>query len=533
MTARLIVPADVPTLPSTQISGLGALATQNMVSCTELPALTGAITSTSGSCVTTASSIPYTALSGAVTIWNQNTTGNAATATALAASPAQCTGVQYATGVTAAGAANCAAVAANQVTGPPVIHVSTTPYAPTCATINGTIVEFDTGSSAFTLPVTTASGCGNGFGFDTQVKTSSTITITPTTSTINGAATLAMATGTGVSVGTDSTGSNYAIYSCTACATVINLASPGPIGGTTPSTISTTALTTTATAPVDYLQQTGAGTNLGWWQLGVTSGVLTLGTSLDSGASGLSAMAITRGTTTNISTIAFGNTTSNPTYSFLGSGNLTMGTGNISVSSTNNVGSGAFIPSGSGCVSGSRLYLPAANTIGLCANATAAASFTSTIDTMLGTTFTATNATTVSFPALPTSSAAQTGTVCSGAGGVLSVDTTTTCLLSDGRHKMNVEPLDGGIGEIMQLRPVSYDLKPDVNPTHLGRQVGLIAQDVMDIDPRLASVYQAGPDKGTPSGVRYEQMVALLVTGMQEQQREIKSLQRQLRRRHP
>jgi hypothetical protein len=104
-----------------------------------------------------------------------------------------------------------------QILGPPVIHVSTTPYAPTCATINGTIVEFDTGSSAFTLPVTTASGCGNGFGFDTQVKTSSTITITPTTSTINGAATLAMATGTGVSVSTDSTGSNYAIYNCTAC----------------------------------------------------------------------------------------------------------------------------------------------------------------------------------------------------------------------------------------------------------------------------------------------------------------------------
>jgi len=39
---------------------------------------------------------------------NQNTTGNAATATALAATPSQCTGAQYAQGVAANGNANCA-----------------------------------------------------------------------------------------------------------------------------------------------------------------------------------------------------------------------------------------------------------------------------------------------------------------------------------------------------------------------------------------------------------------------------------------
>jgi len=138
----------------------------------------------------------------------------------------------------------------------------------------------------------------------------------------------------------------------------------------------------------------------------------------------------------------------------------------------------------------------------------------------------------MALPNLATSSAAQTGSVCSGTGGLLTVDTTTTCLLSDGRYKMNTEPLSGALAEVMQLNPVSYDLKPDVNPTHLGRQVGLIAQDVIKIDPRLASVYQSGPDKGTPSGVRYEQMVALLVKGMQEQQHEIDALKRQIGRRH-
>ena len=39
---------------------------------------------------------------------NQSTTGNAATATALAATPSQCSGSQFATGITASGAANCA-----------------------------------------------------------------------------------------------------------------------------------------------------------------------------------------------------------------------------------------------------------------------------------------------------------------------------------------------------------------------------------------------------------------------------------------
>jgi hypothetical protein len=136
---------------------------------------------------------------------------------------------------------------------------------------------------------------------------------------------------------------------------------------------------------------------------------------------------------------------------------------------------------------------------------------------------------TVAMPNLASSSAVQTGTVCLGVSGNLTYDTTTTCLLSDGRMKENIDPLDVGLDEIMQLKPVSYDLKPKVNPSHLGRQVGLIAQDVMAVDPRLAATYQSGPNEGTPSGVRYEQMVALLVKGMQEQQHEINDLKAQVK----
>jgi hypothetical protein len=62
-----------------------------------------------------------------VPILNQNTTGNAATATALATTPAQCSAGQYSTGIAAAGTANCAQVAYTQVSGTPTIPTSLPP----------------------------------------------------------------------------------------------------------------------------------------------------------------------------------------------------------------------------------------------------------------------------------------------------------------------------------------------------------------------------------------------------------------------
>lgn len=131
---------------------------------------------------------------------------------------------------------------------------------------------------------------------------------------------------------------------------------------------------------------------------------------------------------------------------------------------------------------------------------------------------------TVAMPNLGSSSAATTGTVCWTTGtGNLNVDTTTTCLLSDGRLKENIRPLESGLEEVMSLRPVSYDVKASVDPVlhGLGRQVGLVAQDVIKVDPRLVSLYKVGPDTGTPNGVRYEQLTAVLIKAIQEEQAEI------------
>ena len=68
-----------------------------------------------------------------------STTGNAATATALGATPTQCTGGQFATGITAAGAANCAGLSA---TAPITFTAATGVIAcPTCSTSAGGVTS--------------------------------------------------------------------------------------------------------------------------------------------------------------------------------------------------------------------------------------------------------------------------------------------------------------------------------------------------------------------------------------------------------
>ena len=90
-------------------------------------------------------SFPYSGLSGTVPTWNQSTTGNAATATALAATPTQCSSGSAPTGVAANGNAN----------GCQSISPATGPTLQTNGTNNtsGTLLNFvSTGSIAFTNP---------------------------------------------------------------------------------------------------------------------------------------------------------------------------------------------------------------------------------------------------------------------------------------------------------------------------------------------------------------------------------------------
>ena len=118
------------TVPTWNQSTTGNAATATNVAYT---GLTGTVptwnqnTTGNAATATTATSVPYSGLTGTVPTWNQSTTGNAATATtttgnaatatALAATPGQCSSGNYATGIAAAGTANCGAVQYSQLGG--------------------------------------------------------------------------------------------------------------------------------------------------------------------------------------------------------------------------------------------------------------------------------------------------------------------------------------------------------------------------------------------------------------------------------
>ena len=102
---------------------------------------------------------------------------------------------------------------------------------------------------------------------------------------------------------------------------------------------------------------------------------------------------------------------------------------------------------------------------------------------------------------------------------------------SDQRIKEDVNPLNYGLNEIMQLNPVSYNqhdsevidgeiiLKETYKPT-----IGLIAQEVYDLIPESVGV---GNDTEL-WGLDYDKIVPVLIKAIQEQQIQIDSLKNQM-----
>lgn len=318
------------------------------------------------------------------------------------------------------------------------------------------------------------------------------------------------------------------------------------------------------TEPRVLLNQTGAGADGKLWDIDVAAGILTVRTRTDADGVGQNVLAITRGTGTAVSDITFGDAADNTTLHQLGTGGLNLPGGITCCSSAGSIITSRVNVNASS-VATNGMYLPAANTVGLSSNsvlrvsintatvtstlpyvapvgAVGTPAFTFTGDTTNGLYRIGSNdwglaangalqleiaASAVKMPTLAASSAAQTGTVCwSSTGGNLTVDTTVACLASTRKIKQNIRPLDIGLAEVMKMKPVSYDLKPKFNPMHLGPQVGLVAEDVQQVDPRLVAL----DDKGDPRGVRYMQMTAVLIKAIQEQQAEIDGLKRQLAR---
>ncbi len=108
---------------------------------------------------------------------------------------------------------------------------------------------------------------------------------------------------------------------------------------------------------------------------------------------------------------------------------------------------------------------------------------------------------------------------------------------SDIRLKKNIEPLTNGLDKIMKLNPVTFDWNETIVPDLAGKyphMVGLIAQEVEEVVPEvvyktLVNSVKDGKEKGRVyKRVLYENLVAHLIDGMKEQQKQIEELKQRV-----
>jgi hypothetical protein len=107
---------------------------------------------------------------------------------------------------------------------------------------------------------------------------------------------------------------------------------------------------------------------------------------------------------------------------------------------------------------------------------------------------------------------------------------------SDARYKKNIQPLNIGLSIVTQLKPVTFEWKDEVrsmgigtarpqmslekdrhplDPAMQGKQMGFIAQDVEKV---LPSVVVTQPDSEKTKGMKYSELIPVLVRAIQEQQ---------------
>jgi trimeric autotransporter adhesin len=91
-------------------------------------------------------------------------------------------------------------------------------------------------------------------------------------------------------------------------------------------------------------------------------------------------------------------------------------------------------------------------------------------------------------------------------------------LSSSERYKTEIASMGGSTQKLHELRPVSFHLKSDPKGAV---QYGLIAEEVNKIYPELV----IRDDAGTIQGVRYDELAPLLLSEVQQQQRELQKQQ--------
>jgi len=89
--------------------------------------------------------------------------------------------------------------------------------------------------------------------------------------------------------------------------------------------------------------------------------------------------------------------------------------------------------------------------------------------------------------------------------------------VSSARYKRNIEPMGTSSDGVFKLRPVTYVYNDDDQGT---RQYGLIAEEVVTVYPELVT----RTETGDVQGVRYEELIPMLLNELQRQQRELTEL---------
>ncbi|RYE19632.1 MAG: hypothetical protein EOP51_19485 [Sphingobacteriales bacterium] len=92
---------------------------------------------------------------------------------------------------------------------------------------------------------------------------------------------------------------------------------------------------------------------------------------------------------------------------------------------------------------------------------------------------------------------------------------------SDARLKTNIHSLNYGLKELMLMKPVQYNWK--TNPQDK-KEIGFLAQDIQKIIPEAV----VEPTNGHAMGMKYTELIPVLVKAVQEQQQLIKTQQQML-----
>jgi hypothetical protein len=88
-------------------------------------------------------------------------------------------------------------------------------------------------------------------------------------------------------------------------------------------------------------------------------------------------------------------------------------------------------------------------------------------------------------------------------------------MLSDEKLKYDIYPLDESLDKIQKLRPVEYRWK-----RNSAKDIGFIAQNIETVFPNLVSKTKRGL-----LAVKYPNFVAVAISGIQEQQKQIHGLE--------